>query len=33
MGGGCDDVDDAKVIMTMRGGGVGASVVEERARG
>ncbi|GKD34836.1 hypothetical protein Tco_1250345, partial [Tanacetum coccineum] len=31
MGGGCDDgddVDDAKVIMTMRGGGVGASVVE-----
>ncbi|GKE62940.1 hypothetical protein Tco_1513307, partial [Tanacetum coccineum] len=34
--GGCDDgddVDDAKMIMTMRGGGVGASVVVERARG
>ncbi|GJW72049.1 hypothetical protein Tco_0128966 [Tanacetum coccineum] len=34
--GGCDDgddVDDAKMIMTMKGGGVGASVVVERARG
>ncbi|GKD19565.1 hypothetical protein Tco_1208723 [Tanacetum coccineum] len=28
-----DDVDDAKMMITMRGGGVGASVVMERARG
>ncbi|GJY82946.1 hypothetical protein Tco_0496322 [Tanacetum coccineum] len=28
-----DDVDDAKMMITMRGGGVGASVVVEKARG